>query len=210
MKPAQTTLDGGLHGIVAVIIGSLVAVGGLVVLVAQAVGGSIQLDAVKGALVEGLVLQLAHVGDEGDLISAVGAGHVVVDVVRGSGSLRGRGVAALIGGIVLGGGVVRRGAVGSRGAGGTAAAGHQRQGQHEGQGKSKDLFHVLLLSPFLHQIKWSCGPQKAGRKRPGSPGESRFGQRCPAAHRSTVYRFWEVFSTKTAKKSSLQNDNRGF
>ena len=40
-----------------------------------------QLDAVVGALVEGLVLQLAHVGDEGDLILAVFRGHVVRDAV---------------------------------------------------------------------------------------------------------------------------------
>ena len=75
-------VHGSLHGVVTVIIGSLIAVGGLIVLVAQAVVGSIELHAVEGALVEGLILQLANVGDESDFILAVLGRHVVVDIVR--------------------------------------------------------------------------------------------------------------------------------
>ena len=44
--------------------------------------GGIALHAVPGALVEGLVLQLAHVGDESEFVLVVGGGHVVLDVVR--------------------------------------------------------------------------------------------------------------------------------
>ena len=50
-------VGGQLHGVVAVVIGGLVAIGGLIVLVGLAGGGSVQLHAVIGALVEGLVLQ---------------------------------------------------------------------------------------------------------------------------------------------------------
>src|SRR5699024_410092 len=68
-------VGGQLHGVVAVVIGGLVAVGGLIVLVGLAGGGSVQLHAVIGALVEGLVLQGAHVGDESDLILAIAGSH---------------------------------------------------------------------------------------------------------------------------------------
>ena len=44
--------------------------------------GSIALHAVPGALVEGLVLQLAHVGDESDFVLVIRGGHVVFDVIR--------------------------------------------------------------------------------------------------------------------------------
>src|SRR5699024_1388714 len=74
-------VDGGLHGVHAVVIGGLVAVGRLIVLVGQAVVGGIELDAVPGALVEGAVLELADVGDEGDLVGAVGGLSVVRDLV---------------------------------------------------------------------------------------------------------------------------------
>ena len=74
-------VDSGLHGVVTIVIGGLVAVGGLIVLVGLAVGIGVQLHAVVSALVEGLVLQIAHVGDERDLILAIAGRHFVRDVV---------------------------------------------------------------------------------------------------------------------------------
>src|SRR5699024_6125645 len=65
----------GLHSLVAVVIGGLIAAGGLVILVAQAIGGGVELHAVICTLVEALVLQLAHIGDEGNLVLAILAGH---------------------------------------------------------------------------------------------------------------------------------------
>ena len=134
----SAALDGGLHGVIAVIVGGLAAVGGLVVLVAQTVGGGIQLYAVKGALVEGLVLQLAYVGDEGHLILAVGGGHAVLDGV-------GVGL-GLAGGLGLGRGGLgvsarRRGlSVGGLVA---VAAGGQAEDHRQAQEQCKELLGLL-------------------------------------------------------------------
>ena len=79
-------LNGSLHGVIAVIIGSLSAVSRLIILVGLFVLGSKQLHAVVSTLVKGLILQLANVGHESDLILAVFAGHLISDAV-GIGSI---------------------------------------------------------------------------------------------------------------------------
>ena len=77
----RAALGSRLHGVIAVIIRRFVAVGGLIVLVGQLVGRSVGLHAVPGALVEGLVLELSNVGDERDLVRAVGRGNGIRDVI---------------------------------------------------------------------------------------------------------------------------------
>ena len=169
-------LAGGLHGVVAVVVGGLVAVGGLIILIAQAVVGGIELHAVVGTLVEGLVLQLAHVGDEGDLILAVGGGHVVVNVVGIGVGAGGSGVAAAVSG---GGGRVisavrRSGGAGGRGAavGPAAAAGAEGKGKNESQGQRKNLFHAFVPPFHFSSVAGQTAPHP-GRIIASAPGKSK-------------------------------------
>ena len=118
-------LHGGLHGLVTVIIGGLVLVGGLIILIGQLVVGSVQLHAVIGALVEGLILQLAHVGDESDLVLAILGGHLIVDLI-GIGD--GLGLVGIIVAIV---GVL----------GGLLGAGCHRQDHDHSKEHCQKLFH---------------------------------------------------------------------
>ena len=147
-------VDGGLHGVHAVVIGGLVAVGGLIVLVGQAVVGGVELDAVPGALVERAVLELADVGDEGDLVGAVGGLSVVRDLV-GVGD---DGGVAILGGLGLVGrsfGLIGR-SLGSRGLGSRSlglgrsgsAAGGEREDHHESEKQCKKLLHFCMYPPF--------------------------------------------------------------
>ena len=71
---------GSLHGVIAVVVRGLIAVSGLIVLVGQAVFSGILLSAIPGAFVEGLVLQLAHVGNESNSVGAVSGGDGIFDV----------------------------------------------------------------------------------------------------------------------------------
>ena len=98
-------------------IGSFVGVGGLIVLVGLAVGSSVQLHAVIGALVEGLILQLAYVGDESNLVLAVLGSHFVCDVV-------GIGQIGVVGGL---------------------AAGKQTGDHGDGHEQCEELLHFLNL-----------------------------------------------------------------
>ena len=135
------SVHSGLHGLVAVVISGLIAAGGLVILVAQAIGGGVELHAVICTLVEALVLQLAHIGDEGNLVLAILAGHAVGDIVGvgDSGGVPAGGLlAALVGlGVIAGiAGVVLRGVVGLVAGGvvpAVAAAGHQGDHHRHGQ-----------------------------------------------------------------------------
>ena len=128
-------VHGSLHGVVTVVIGRLIAVGGLIVLVAQAVVGGIELHAVEGALVEGLILQLADVGDERDLILAVFGRHVVVDIVRigvsGGPALLivSVGVALIVVGLLI-------------------TAGNEGQNHDESEKQRKKLLHSSILPYF--------------------------------------------------------------
>ena len=125
-------LDGLIDGDAASLGGVL---GGLIVGVLDAVGFAVGLDALPGSLVEGLVVDGAHVGHEGDLLddSAGFFGGLF-------GRLFGRGLFGLgffsgLGGSGLGGrGLSRR--LGLRSAGDHAENHNYRQKQ------SKDLFHV--------------------------------------------------------------------
>ena len=121
---------GSLHGIVAVIIGGLVAVGGLIILVGQAVGGSVQLNAIVSTLVEGLILQLAYVGNEADLVLAVLGGHLIGDLI-GIGDDRGG----------FGTGI--------RGGSGLFTAGDHGQNHDQRESDCKNLFHLFLLQKNL-------------------------------------------------------------
>ena len=135
MTVAGNAVHGSLHGVVAVVIGSLIAVGGLIVLVAQAVVGGIELHAVEGALVEGLILQLADVGDERDFILAVLRRHVVVDIVRigvsGGPALLivSVGVALIVVGLLI-------------------TAGNEGQNHDESEKQRKKLLHSSILPYF--------------------------------------------------------------
>ena len=121
---------GSLHGVVAVIIGGLVAVGGLIILVGQAVGGSVQLNAIVSTLVEGLILQLAYVGNEADLVLAVLGGHLIGDLI-GIGDDRGG----------FGTGI--------RGGSGLFTAGDHGQNHDQRESDCKNLFHLFLLQKNL-------------------------------------------------------------
>ena len=125
-----TVVAGSLHGIVAVIIGGLVAVGGLIILVGQAVGGSVQLNAIVSTLVEGLILQLAYVGNEADLVLAVLGGHLIGDLI-GIGDDRGG----------FGTGI--------RGGSGLFTAGDHGQNHDQRESDCKNLFHLFLLQKNL-------------------------------------------------------------
>ena len=131
----SAAVHGSLHGVVTVVIGSLIAVGGLIVLVAQAVVGGIELHAVEGTLVEGLILQLADVGDERDLILAVFGRHVVVDIVRigvsGGPALLivSVGVALIVVGLLI-------------------TAGNEGQNHDESEKQRKKLLHSSILPYF--------------------------------------------------------------
>ena len=144
---AGAVVDGLLHGVVTVGVSGLAAVGGLIVLVAQVILVGVGLDAVPGALVEGLVLEIAHVGDEGDFIG-VGL-HGVGDVVGVDGFV------AVVGsgGISLG----RARIGGSRGVGGdrvvSSAAGGEGEHHHEREKQCKKLLHLCKYPPFHNMIR---------------------------------------------------------
>ena len=131
----SAAVHGSLHGVVTVIIGRLIAVGGLIVLVAQAVVGGIELHAVEGALVEGLILQLADVGDESDFILAVLGRHVVVDIVRigvsGGPALL---IVSVVGILVVVGLLI--------------TAGNEGQNHDESEKQRKKLLHSSILPYF--------------------------------------------------------------
>ena len=112
----------------------------LIVLVAQAVLGSVEFNAVESALVEGLVLQLADVGDESELILAVFGSHVVVDIVSGesSGSLGCGGFGSICSGS-LGCGL-GSGSFGSCGSSGFTA-GSQSKDHAQSKNQCENLFH---------------------------------------------------------------------
>ena len=122
-----------------VLVGSVVAVGGLIVLVGLVVVGSIQLNAVISALVEGLVLQLTHVGDESDLILAIGRGHLVSDLI-GIGDSGGTAFG------FLGIGVV----------GGAGSTANEQAGYHNNSQQCAEPFlHFLFLQYFFGiKIPW--------------------------------------------------------
>ena len=130
-------LTGQGSGIDPVVIGSVAAVGGLIVLVGLAVGIGVELHAVVGALVEGLVLQGAHVGDESHLVLAVGGSHLIGDVIRGSGSGGSLSVAAF-----------GCGCFGSGRSAAAAAGGHAND-HHSCQKQSENLFHNIF-PPYVH------------------------------------------------------------
>ena len=140
-----TVVAGSLHGVIAVLIGGLIAIGGHVVLVAEVVVGSIQLNAIEGALVEGTILQLANIGDEADLILAVLGGHLIGDLI-GVGDDSGGGIG---GGIRIGGGS------------GLLAAGYHGKYHDQSESDCKNLFHLFLLQKILFLPRRRCGGTKA-------------------------------------------------
>ena len=125
-------LDGLINGDAASLGGVL---GGLIVGVLDAVGFAVGLDALPGSLVEGLVIDGAHVGHEGDLLDdSAGFFGGLFGRLFGCG-LFGLGFFGGLGGSGLGGrGLSRR--LGLRSAGDHAENHNYRQKQ------SKDLFHV--------------------------------------------------------------------
>ena len=104
-------------------------------------------------------MQLADVGDEGNLVGAVLRGDVVLDVVGVNGLgglLRGLFLGGLLsGGLALGGGGLF--ALGGRGfallGGGLAAAGGEREDHHESEKQSKKLLHSGMYPPFHNMIR---------------------------------------------------------
>src|SRR5699024_1697561 len=148
----SAVLGSQLHGVVTVVVGGLIAAGGLIVLVGLAGLGSVQLHAVIGALVEGLVLQLAYVGNESNLILAILGGHLVGDVVGAQrGSLSGLGAVAALGGLTF----RSRGRIGSLG--GVivvcgCTTGEQTDNHQSSQQKCQNLLHLI----FLHFLCSRC------------------------------------------------------